>query len=173
MPMTPVEFLTARYDERERWAKACAELYPSPWDVYDRGHMAKVTADGPVYRNVTELDQAQAVGCAWLGDYLQHIAANDPAYALADIAAKRAILEWHQNWPVLVEKQPTFDQPAMATDFSSVTESVTVRLSRQIAWLTEQEYRNRFGSEPPTGPIIRLMLQPFAEHPDYDPKWTL
>lgn len=95
--------------------------------------------------------------------------ANCPDFILADIAAKRAIVEWHQNWPVLVERTPVIEPPLTEASISSVV----MRVSREFAWATEREYRARFGSEPPTGPILRMLAQPFSEHPDFDPDWRI
>jgi hypothetical protein len=86
------------------------------------------------------------------------------AKALADCEAKRAIVRLHESWPVLAERPPTID--AVQT-----TTGLTVRMSQQMAWLTEQEYRERFGIEPPTAPMVAALLVGYAEHPDYDEAW--
>lgn len=72
-------------------AEACAEVYPSPWDLSDRGYVAYVTADAPRFWRVAELEQYDGDD-GWLGDRLQHVALHHPAAVLADIAAKRAVL---------------------------------------------------------------------------------
>jgi len=84
-------FLNARYDETEATAQKCAEVYPPPWDVSDRGWVARVRADAPDFPIVAELEQDPG-GDGWLGDRLEHIALHDPARILADIAAKRRII---------------------------------------------------------------------------------
>ncbi len=91
-----VEFLNARYDEAEAAAKACAEVYPPPWDLSDRGYVARVRADEPRFWVVAELEQHPSID-GWLGDRLDHIARNNPAYVLADIAAKRRIVEYDRS----------------------------------------------------------------------------
>lgn len=96
-----------------------------------------------------------------------HIARHDPARVLAECEAKRRIVELHKAWPVLVTRQPTFEPPGPA-DVSAMT----FRMSQQIAWATEQEYRERFGDEPPTAPMLRALAAIYADHPDYDPEWT-
>lgn len=85
---------------------------------------------------------------------------------LADIAAKRAILELHKQWPVLVEGPAKFDQPD-----ASGLDSVAFKMSRQIAWMTDQEYRKRFGDEPPTSAIMRALASVYSDHPDYLEEW--
>lgn len=87
-------FLTHVLDEDEKAARDCAEVYPSPWDLADRGWMATVRGDGPSFHAVTILEQQQAPG-GWLGDRLTHIARHDPATVLARIAADRQILALH------------------------------------------------------------------------------
>lgn len=167
-PPTIAEFLTARLDEREHAAKTCADAFPSPWELSDRGWMAKVSADAPAFRTVAELEQSKTLdGEGWVGNYLQHIAFHDPARVLADIAAKRAIIEFHKQWPVLVEGPTKFDQPD-----PSDLDSMVLKMSRQIMWATEQEYRNRFGDEPPTTPIMRALASVYSDHPDYRQEWT-
>ena len=89
-----VEFLTARLDQIELAAKTCSEVYPGPWELSDRGWMAKVSADEPNYRIITQLEQNKSIEGGWLGDYLEHIAFHDPTQVLADVAAKRALIEY-------------------------------------------------------------------------------
>lgn len=164
--MTIAEFLLARVSEDEAAAKACAEAYPSPWEMSDRGWMAKVTADGPYFRVVATLDQEHAPE-GWLGDRLDHIARHDPARILAECKAKRAVIEFHKQWPVLVEGPPKYETDVTGLD------AVSFKMSRQIMWATEQEYRNRFGDEPPTTPIMRAMASVYSDHREYREEWKV
>lgn len=93
-----------------------------------------------------------------------HIAHWDPARVLAECAAKREIIRLHESWPVLVEQSPKFEQ-------GDDPSTVTMRLTQQIAWLTQQEYRERFGAEPPTTPILRALALPYADWPGYREEW--
>jgi hypothetical protein len=89
--------------------------------------------------------------------------------ALAECAAKRAILKQHEEWPVLVERAPDH----LSHDADDL-QSMTFRMSREIAWLTEREYVKRFGVEPPTTPMIKALAAIYAEHRDYrPPEWRL
>jgi hypothetical protein len=57
-------------------------------------------ADEPHFLEVTRLEQEQVERgeeARWLGDSLQHIAHHDPAYVLADIEAKRQIVQNHDR----------------------------------------------------------------------------
>jgi hypothetical protein len=53
-----------------------------------------VRADEPDFRIVAELEQSDSID-GWLGDRLEHIARHDPARVLAEVAAKRQIVELH------------------------------------------------------------------------------
>jgi hypothetical protein len=90
-----------------------------------------------------------------------------PARVLAECAAKRAIIKQHEEWPVLVERAPSGDFDA------NDTQSMTYRMTREIAWLTEREYVKRFGVEPPTTPVLRALAAVYSSHPDYDEEWAL
>ncbi|KAB2809250.1 hypothetical protein F9L07_19610 [Pimelobacter simplex] len=90
----------------------------------------------------------------------------DPARVLAECEAKRRIVELHQSWPVLVEAKPTFE-PSDPTDLNAMT----FRMSKQIAWATEQEYRAKFGVEPPSAPMLRALASVYADHPDFREEW--
>jgi hypothetical protein len=86
--------------------------------------------------------------------------------ALSECEAKRRIIEWHKNWPVLVTTQPTFETVPGADPTS-----YAMRAYQQIAWTTEQEYRKRFGDEPPTSPILRILASVYADRPGYLEEW--
>lgn len=86
--------------------------------------------------------------------------------AIADCEAKRQIVRLHEQWPVLVETQPEFT----AVDTGDI-DRLAIRVSRQIAWLTEQEYRQRFGVEPPTTPMIAALLSAYVDHPNFEAHW--
>lgn len=87
-------------------------------------------------------------------------------WLLADCAAKRAIVEFHQQWPVLVRGEPVLEQ---GTD--TEPDAMVFRMLQRLDWATEQEYVKRFGTEPPTAPILRILASMYADHPDYDPDW--
>ncbi|OPC84203.1 hypothetical protein B4N89_27665 [Embleya scabrispora] len=70
-------FLTARLDERERWARAAI---PGPWH-----------ADGGSVYTTHPTDEVTG----YCGGNADHIAAHDPARVLRDVAAQRAIIGWH------------------------------------------------------------------------------
>jgi len=149
--MTITEFLLARVAEDEELARAA------------QGDTSYPQFGDSAAEEVLELARSEGATAAGL----DHLREWMPARVLAECEAKRRIIEWHKSWPVLVETEPVFEQ-ADPTDVNSMT----FRLSKQIAWTTDQKYRERFGTEPPTGPILRFMAQPYADHPDYDPEWA-
>ena len=96
-----------------------------------------------------------------------HIARWDPARVLAECEAKRAIIELHKSWPILVETQPEFTQ---ADDDDPL--SMSFRMTRKITWLIEREYRNRFATEPPTAPMILALATVYSDRPGYNQEWN-
>lgn len=114
---------------------------------------------------VAEVDQSGAV------PEIRHRAIRERV--LAECEAKREIVRFHESWPVLVEGPTTFEHVDTTgrtrTDFDA--SSLAMRASKQMAWLTEQEYRARFGTEPPTAPMLAALAAVYADHPDFDPAW--
>lgn len=77
----------------------------------------------------------------------------------------RQVIWRHESWPVLTTTEPTFE------DIGSGLDTIHYRLSRQLEWMTEQEYRKKFGTEPPTAPMILDMAQLWEDHPHFNPAW--
>lgn len=94
------------------------------------------------------------------------VPALTPTRVLAECEAKRRIVELHKNWPVLVETPPTVERVG-----SAGPDAFAFRASQQLAWMTEQEYRTRFGDEPPTAPMLLALAAVYADHPDYRDEW--
>jgi len=149
--MNITEFLEARIAEDEagarraaldRWGQAATEQ----WDWASNLLSTE--------RDSTEAQDAYVVN--WW-----------PARVLAECAAKRAIIKQHEEWPVLVEREPSELESVAAG-----LESITYRMTREIAWLTEREYIKRFGTQPPTAPMICTLAAVYADHPDYQQEWA-
>ena len=141
-------------------------MWPGEWYVNDRGHSAALKAGEPSFAVIAEVDQHDAPD-RWPGEPLDHLARWSPTRVLAECEAKRRIVTLHQDWPVLVETEPTFEPGLRDADLGTLTVSV----QKRIAWLTEREYVARFGMEPPTTPILLALALPYAEHPDYLDEW--
>lgn len=80
--------------------------------------------------------------------------------------SQRMLINWHKNWPVLVETQPKLEVVA-----SDTAESITYKMSQNIMFLTHEEYRSKFGQEPPTAPLLREMAMLYVTHPDWREEW--
>ena len=156
--MTLADFLLARIAEDEAVAKAApcdnAGWFVDPSPGHDGEWLVDSNPSLICYGNSNR-------------DTQEHIARHDPARVLAECEAKRRIVKWHKNWPVLVETRP--EQSRM----DGTVDTVPYRMTKQIAWATEQQYRERFGSEPPTGPILRFLALPYADHPDFRDEWRI
>ena len=149
--MNITDFLLARISEEERLAQDAIDD-DSGQDGGFEDSFDSLTGSGPL-GHVPAFGDAAARLVVW----------NTPRRMLAECAAKRAIVKQHEDWPVLVEREPT-----ITSDF----QSMTFRMSHEMAWLTEREYINRFGIEPPTAPMIRTLASVYKDHPDYDPEWA-
>lgn len=137
-------WLLEQIAEDERRAKAMATEYPTPWDVADRGWMARVVADGPHFHEVIRVEQHQVSETAWLTDVIQHVETWNPARVLAECEAKRQIIE----------------QAAEATGLDMQVDS-----DRRVG-------RRDESTEPYVGDVIlRALALPYADRPGYRPEW--
>lgn len=152
--MELVEFLKERLDEDEAAARAGISGQADPENGW--GYIQDGVSRGALTPHV-----------GIIHEYIQaaHIIRWHPTRVLAEVAAKRRIIEWHESWPVLTETEPEF------TTTTTDVGGMTFAMSKRIAWLTTQEYRARFGDEPPSSPILRLLALPYADHPEYDESW--
>ena len=91
-----------------------------------------------------------------------------PRRVLAECKSYRRIVELHESWPVLIERGSTLEEIA-----DPDPGRIAFRMSRQIAFATQQEYVARFGTEPPTAPMVAALAQIWADHPDFDPAWLI
>lgn len=82
------------------------------------------------------------------------------------VALAEAILEMHETWPVLVQSKPE-----LAHDDDFVFDHITLQMTRQIQWLTTQEYRERFGDEPRSNAVVLKLAAIWSAHPDYREEW--
>ena len=148
------EFLLARYEEIEKNARECARIYPPSWDLIDRGYTAYITADKPNFMTVTTLNQEQAPAHdGWLGDYLRHIADNDPNYVLADITSKRAIVALHADGNADLRDDDEDEEDDLPY------------------YCTTCEDRKRHDAAHWPCPTLLALAQPFADHHDFRKEW--
>lgn len=154
-----VEFLRARLDEDERAARLIAEFYPPPWEVSDRGWMARVVADDPFWE-VIRLEgwpgQPDGPGAPDLAEIIAHIARHDPARVLAEVEAKRRIIAEH--YAALLDGS----NPIQACRQCSDRRPDSDPLSHSDRWLR---------LEPAPCLTVRLLALQYAGHADYRKEW--
>ncbi|MCX4543759.1 DUF6221 family protein [Streptomyces sp. NBC_01565] len=143
-----INFLRDRLADDERAAQLMEKFYPSPWELSDRGWMARVVADGPAFREVIQLEDGPwkptGEDVLWLGDIIDHVSRHDPARVLAEVDAKRRIVALHSD----------------STGHScSITDKTGYELN----------YADVAGDEACT--TLRLLALPYADHPDYRQEW--
>lgn len=122
--MTITEFLNARYDEDEQVARAAT---PGHWGP--SGHSV-LTSDDIEFIEASRTDSV-------------HIARHDPARALREITAKRALLRAHPF-------EPYADEPSEG-------------------FCAECQRGGSAGVWP--CPTVRIMSAVYADHPDYRQEW--
>lgn len=148
-------WLLAQIAEDEQRARLCAEVYPSPWEIADRGWRVRVYAenveridpeDGEISDytpTVTEVEQEQPVvgGSTaegmnrWLSDRVAHFLNQQPSKVLTDLAAKRQIVD----------------------------ECDRILASADLVYFDDGPFLARFT-------LVRLAL-PYADRPGYDEAW--
>jgi hypothetical protein len=87
------EWLLGCVAEDEKAARKMDAVYPSPWELIDRGWVAYIKAGAPHFREVVRLDQDVEIEAEWLGDVLSHVLKHEPIRVLADCAAKRELIK--------------------------------------------------------------------------------
>ena len=86
-----IAFWTARLDEAEAVAREAADGDSGEWFVGDRWNVYRAEDTAP-HDEDHQGDEHQLVAYGNVKPQSDHIAANDPASVLADIAADRAVL---------------------------------------------------------------------------------
>lgn len=141
-----VAFINARYDEREKIAHAAdgARWEAQGGAVWDERNGSVVAGFTRVYpETAIELDEGDA----------RHMALNDPAAVLADIAMKRRILNEHRENPDCPgECMPGFIELAIVEENDGTLREV-----------------ERF---PFPCRTVRLLGSEFDTHPDYQKGWA-
>jgi hypothetical protein len=146
-----VAFLLAREAEREAKAIAAKRFHPTPWRLDP-----EVETTMPEGRWV--VDTADEGVLVANGDFAaQFYVSHDPAFVLADVAAKRQIIDLHKH-EVQVFAQAPFDPHTgeRRPDEYDVTCAV-------CGWAS---------ADPTSGCLtLRLLALPYVHHPDYREEW--
>lgn len=146
-----VEFLKARLDEDEQAAQAAT---PSPWRIDPRNPnvileptpIDSVGMAGERQHNIFTGQVSSRFGQAKLD--VAHIVRHDPARVLAEVAAKRRIIE-----------------------ALGIAERNVAKVRR-----TAPDYRSVRVAEAESDAMlhaVRLLAHPYADHPDYREDWEL
>lgn len=130
-----VEFLRARLDEDEQAARAAGD---GPWTVRD--HTADTVAIYDSRREPVVYDEGRPSS-----DQMEHIARHDPARVLAEVDAKRRIIDLYEPYHWHGPAAPTSPNPRdHVEDIEACRTCVT----------------------------NRLLALPYRDHPDYRPEWV-
>lgn len=133
-----ITFLRERLDEREARAKAASRFHPTPWRLDPAVETTMETGRWVAAANDEGVLVANGDAPA------RFFADNDPAFVLADVEAKRRIIEAHQSlWRS--GRAPEHIGPACKTCSSQVE-----------GW-------------PCT--TLRLLALPYAGHPSFREEW--
>jgi hypothetical protein len=172
--MDIAEFLAARWDERAAAAKAAGYGAAGDylWQEVDPDRMPGLIGTG--CGDVVTFNQGTpAYAVSPSRGQATHIALNDPAAVLADIAAKRAILAEHVRAPWFTEDTLArwrsgghVPEERIAAAAASAS---CARCHKVIPDAAVDEDRCADFDYP--CPTVRLLAVPFASHPDYDPSW--
>ena len=147
--MTIVEFLEARLAEDEAIANAGAQSFSDTW-TFDNGEEAarrEEASKGGRFGANPRVDGITS-GCRYNSESeMKHIARHDPARALAEVAAKRAILTQEET------ARSQFEHVKSSTTYPAIEV-----LIGQVAALAT---------------VIRHLASAYADHPDYQQEWAL
>ena len=172
--LTLADFLLARIAEDEEAARICAEMFPSPWEVADRGWRVRIySADVPDEGDhadpgdvrvpcVIEVEPTQHHNdMRWLSERVEHIARHDPARVLAECEAKRRIVDQLLRHERLVAANA--EEHAKASS-ASPPDQERITALRTHGW----ELSGRLEA---LRMAVDALALPYASHPDYGPDW--
>ena len=139
-----IAFLRARLDEDEAAARALQEYRPGPWIVDTDSVGLESISSGP--RRAAKGWDFNVIGEVWSHRIAEHVARWDPARVLAEVTAKRAIIDLHPS-----HRQGHGQWCSTCGDWPQPgSEQI------EIEWPC---------------PTLRALAQPYAEHADFDPAW--
>lgn len=163
--MTLVEFLRARLDEDEHVASGAIR---GPWAVATNGEVYAPSYDREVRlsrgRTTTEhvyvTSDSEGISPSVQEEEAEHIARYNPARVLAEVAAKRVILDLHTLTVKKRDDVPSFDP--ITGERNEDQFDVRCALCDWVSW------------NPTSGCATLLVLAaPFCDHPDFDSSWEV
>ncbi len=155
-----LDFLDARLDERAEAAEAMQSVYPTPWDLADRGAMAHVVADAPLFLDVVRIEQEQAPHLSYLGDVIRHVCLQAPDAVLADVAAKRQIIDLHG----LIHREIGWHDDDNDEVYDEIPVCVLC-VPKHSHFLRREDVPEGWCA------TVRLLALPYSDHPDYRESW--
>ena len=110
----------------------------------------------------------------WTEERVSQLVMSPEARAIFStfIENQRAIIELHKKWPVMLEKPAELVVDNVMDSLINPAHDFIMSMKQQIAFLTQEEYINRFGTEPPTAPMLKQMAWSWRNHPDWNPEWA-
>lgn len=158
-----IAWLLEQIAEDERRAKAMAAEYPTPWDIADRGWMARVVADGPHFHEVIRVEQQQVSdSVAWLTDVIQHIETWNPDRVLAECDAKRKLIEH-----IVGQKHLVVDGDSWFTCAAATEEHDGGTTCREVGGNNNCDC----GRDERVTAALRVFTSPYADRPGYREEW--
>ncbi|WP_433254472.1 DUF6221 family protein [Streptosporangium sp. CA-135522] len=140
-----IAFLAARLDEDEQTARLASEVYGKSWWWNPSWGLVKGMPDNDGEATSIFSIGEETVAEVW-SEVGPHIARHDPDRVLRDINAKRAIIDEHPATTGRDGTRPV--RPTCPTCSQSVQEG-----------------------DPYPCRMLRLLLLPYADHPDYRQEW--
>lgn len=138
-------FLNGRLDEDEAVAKAAAREYVSPWGVDKLWRITGLSDDIRPHDTVRAADNG-VVAHPVMDVAATHIAHHDPARVLAEVAAKRAIVDRHDP------------------DTENNCSTCVVGIHMSEGWVMYDEWPCWH---------LRTLAAVYADHADYRDEWRL
>lgn len=156
-----IEFISVRLAEDEAAARKAAEVCgchgPLPvWRFDDEATEGRILADGNPHPGLLS-----RLGKRWNRSYgdmfaAEHIVRHDPARVLREMEAKRAIMDLHRPSDGACSTCSGEADMDVQYDPNSGEETVSWRRT----------------DLPAPCPTVRLLAQPYADHPDYQAEWA-
>lgn len=157
-------FLTARFDEEHAEAIAAQEADPAPWraNTTNRGSTEQRHEHGSglvIAGDDTALWDCEGSNTLCMtAPTARHVARWDPGRVLADIKAKRAVVEDY----VLTCRY----RDEAATRIQRARESGQIDSAALDDWHRADREASILEG------VVQRLASPYAEHPDYDPSWS-
>ena len=96
-----------------------------------------------------------------------------------DRLARRISKEWYESvleickvhdelWPVLTTEPPQLQKIETVEDFNTVS----FQLRQNVEWHTRDSYVKRFGTDPPTNPIVLSFARIWKTHDNFQLAWA-